>query len=102
VYIRTLKDGVSDDQYVEAWMPEGVDRDDYPAHVSLSHSTANERETVTVFEFEGDPERVLDSLDALVRADWRDRVAPLIEGTDVETIYVQTLAYGSVGAPARS
>jgi hypothetical protein len=100
VYVRTLKDGVSDDQYIEAWMPEGVSREDYPARVSISHSTVDERQTVTVFEFEGDPEHVLDALGALVRPDWRDRVAEVIEGTDVETIYVDTASYGSVEAPA--
>ena len=100
VYVRTLKDGVSDDQYIDAWMPEGVSREDYPARVSVSHSTVDERQTVTVFEFEGDPEHVLDALGALVRPDWRDRVAEVIEGTDVETIYVDTVSYGSVEAPA--
>ncbi|GAA4735076.1 hypothetical protein GCM10025783_01010 [Amnibacterium soli] len=100
VYVRTLKDGVSDDQYIDAWMPEGVSREDYPARVSISHSTVEERQTVTVFEFEGDPEHVLDALAALVRPDWRDRVAEVIEGTDVETIYVDTVTYGSVEAPA--
>lgn len=100
VYVRTLKDGVSDDQYIDAWMPEGVSREDYPARVSISHSTVDERQTVTVFEFEGDPEHVLDALAALVRPDWRDRVAEVIEGTDVETIYVDTVTYGSVEAPA--
>uniref|UniRef100_UPI0035C9FADE hypothetical protein n=1 Tax=uncultured Amnibacterium sp. TaxID=1631851 RepID=UPI0035C9FADE len=59
-----------------------------------------ERQTVAVFEFEGDPDHVLDALAPLVRPDWRDRVAEVIEGTDVETIYVETVAYGSVEAPA--
>jgi hypothetical protein len=100
VYVRRLKDGVTDDQYVDAWMPEGATREDYPARVSVSHSTVHDRDTVTVFEFEGDPDHVLDALDALVRPDWRDRVAEVIEGTDVETIYVDTVSYGSVEAPA--
>jgi len=100
VYVRTVKEGVTDDQYVEAWMPEGTARADYPARVSVSHSTVNERETVTVFEFDGDPDHVLDALGALVRPDWRERVAEVIEGTDVETIYVDTVTFGSVGAPA--
>ncbi|WP_375405389.1 hypothetical protein [uncultured Amnibacterium sp.] len=102
VYVRKLKAGVTDDQYVEAWMPEGTAREDYPARVSVSHSTVHERETVTVFEFDGDPDHVLDALGALVRPDWRDRVAEVIEGTDVETIYVDTVTYGSVQAPASS
>lgn len=100
VYVRTLKDGVTDDEYVDAWMPEGVAREDYPARVSVSHSTVQERDTVTVFEFDGDPEHVLDALGALVRPDWRDRVSAVVEGTAVETIYVETVAYGSIEAPA--
>ena len=100
VYVRKLKDGITDDQYVDAWMPEGTAREDYPARVSVSHSTVDERETATVFEFEGDPEHVLDALGGLVRPDWRDRVAAVVEDTDVETIYVETVAYGSVRDPA--
>ncbi len=100
VYVRTLKDGVTDDEYIDAWMPEGVAREDYPARVTVSHSTVDERQTVTVFEFDGDSEHVLDALAALVRPDWRDRVAALVDGTDVETIFVETVGYGSIEAPA--
>lgn len=99
VYVRTLKEGVTDDQFIDAWMPEGTDRDAYKAHVTVSHSTVHERETVTVFEFEGDPDDVLDALGELVRPDWRDRVAEVVEETTVETIYVDTADYGSVGSP---
>jgi hypothetical protein len=100
VYVRTLRDGVTDDQYVQAWMPEGVAREDYPARVSIAHSTVDERETVTVLEFEGDPDHVLDALGALVRPDWRDRVAEVVVSTQVETISVGSVAFGSVEAPA--
>ena len=99
IYVRKLKDGVSDDDYIAAWMPEGVSREDYPAKVTVSHSTVDERETVTVFEFEGDAENVLDALGDLVRPDWRDRVAEVVEGTSVETIFTESVSYGSVGQP---
>ena len=99
VYVRTLNPGVTDDQYIDAWMPEGVDREAYKAHVTVSHSTVHERETVTVFEFEGDSENVLDALGELVRPDWRDRVAEVVETTAVETIYEDTAEYGHVDAP---
>jgi hypothetical protein len=99
VYVRTLKPGVTDDDSIAAWMPEGTDRADYPARVTVSHSTADERSTVTLLEFEGAPDHVLDALGALVRPDWRDRVAEVVEGTDVETLFVETVAYGSVGTP---
>lgn len=99
IYVRTLKEGVSDDDYIAAWMPEGVSRDDYQAKVTVSHSTVHERQTVTVFEFEGDKDDVLQELGGLVRPDWRDRVAEVVEGTDVETIFVDTASYGQVGRP---
>ncbi|MFD1722691.1 hypothetical protein [Amnibacterium endophyticum] len=99
IYVRTLKEGVSDDDYIAAWMPEGVSREDYQAKVTVSHSTVHERQTVTVFEFEGDPDDVLEELGGLVRPDWRDRVAEVVEGTDVETIYVDTTSYGTAGRP---
>ncbi|WP_375399148.1 hypothetical protein [uncultured Amnibacterium sp.] len=102
VYVRTLKPGVTDDQYIQAWMPEGVDRDEYRARVSVSHSTVHERETVTVFEFEGDRDDVLNALGELVRTDWRDRVAQVVEDTTVETIFEQTVTFGTVAAPYRS
>jgi len=99
IYVRTLKDGVSDDDYIAAWMPEGVAREDYPAKVTISHSTVNERETVTVFEFEGEPGNVLDELADLVRPDWRDRVAEVVDDTAVETIFTESSSYGSIGRP---
>ncbi len=99
VYVRNLKDGVTDDQYVDAWMPEGTAREDYKARVSVSHSTVHERQTVTVFEFEGDPDHVLDALGELVRPDWRDRIAEVVDDTEVETIFVETVSYGSVAEP---
>lgn len=100
IYVRTLNDGVTDDEYIDAWMPEEVSRESYPARVSIAHSTVDERETATVFEFEGEPQHVLDALEPLVRPDWRDRVAALVRRTDVETIYVETTTFGSVEEPA--
>lgn len=99
VYARTLKQGVTDDDYIAAWMPDGIGRDDYKARVSVSHSTVHERDTVTVFEFEGDPEHVLDALGELVNPDWRDRVAQVVEDTALETIFEETVAFGAVRAP---
>ena len=99
VYVRTLKEGVSDDDYIAAWMPEGMAREDYPARVHISHSNTHERQTVTTFEFEADTDDILDALAPLVRPDWRDRVAEVIESTEVEVITVITAEYGKVGAP---
>ena len=99
VYVRTLKEGVTDDDYIAAWMPDDIDRDDYPARVSISHSNTNERQTVTTLEFEANPDAPLDAIGPLVHPDWRERVAAVVETTELESITEVTSAYGSVGAP---
>jgi len=99
VYVRTLKPGVTDDEYAAAWMPEGVSREDYPAEVLISHSTTHERQTVTTFEIDVPAEDLLDALGALVHPDWRERVAAVVESTEIETIYEDTTAFGHAGSP---
>lgn len=99
VYVRTLKPGITDDQYIEAWMPEGASRDEYPARAVISHSTTNERQTVTTFDLDVEPDDFLDALGALVHPDWRERVAEVIESSELESITVIAEEYGSVGSP---
>jgi len=98
VYVRTLKAGVTDDDYIAAWMPDGADRDSYPARTRLSHSTTNERLTVVTFEVDAEPDQLLDALGALVRPDWRERVAAVVEETTIEDISVVTAEFGTPGS----
>jgi hypothetical protein len=100
VYVRTLKPGVTDDEYAAAWMPEGVSREEYPAEVRISHSTTNERQTITTFAVDVPAEDLLDALGALVHPDWRERVAEVVESTEIETIFTDTAAFGSAGSPS--
>lgn len=99
VYVRTLKEGVSDDDYIAAWTPEDSTRDSYPARVNISHSNTNERQTVTTLEFEGDAQDPLGALGQLVHPDWQERVAAVVESTELETITEITADYGVVGTP---
>ena len=99
VYVRTLKEGVTDDDYIAAWMPEDQSRDTYPAQVRISHSDVNERQTVTTLEFDADPADPLNALGALVHSDWRDRVAAVVESTELEVVTETTSEFGSPGTP---
>ncbi len=99
VYVRTLKPGVSDDDYIAAWMPEGVSKESYQALVHIAHATTNERQTVTTFELDVPVGNVIDALGALVRPDWRDRVAEVIESTEIEAVFEDSTTYGSIGSP---
>lgn len=100
VYVRTLKEGVTDDDYIAAWTPDDSTRDSYPARVSISHSNTNERQTVTTLEFEGDPDDPLEALARLVHPDWRERVAAVVDSTELEVITAITAEYGEAGTPA--
>src|SRR5579883_3538771 len=50
VFVRTLKPGVTDEEFIQAWMPEGLDTSSYPSAVSVSHSLTEERRIISIFE----------------------------------------------------
>lgn len=101
VYVRTLKEGVTDDDYIAAWMPDDATRDAYPARVQLSHSTVDERETVVTLDFEGDAESSLEALDSLVHPDWRERVAAVTESTRWESVTEVSVEFGHPDSSGR-
>lgn len=98
VYVRTLKPGVSDEDYIAAWMPDGATKESYPGRMQIAHAATNERQTITTIEIDVAIADVVDALGALVRPDWRDRVAEVIESTELETVFTDSTAFGSVGA----
>jgi hypothetical protein len=102
VYVRTLKPGVTDDDYIRAWLPDGADRDTYPARTFLSHSTTNERQTVVTFEVDAEPDELIDALGALVHPDWRARVAAVAESTELEDISLITAEFGTAAEAPRT
>lgn len=99
VYVRTLKPGITDDDYIASWMPEGTTKESYPGRVQIAHASTNERQTITTIEIDVAIADIVDALGALVRPDWRDRVAEVIESTELETVFEDSTAYGSVGSP---
>ena len=108
VYVRTLKPGVTDEQFIEAWMPPGTTLDTYPARVSISHSLADERQVISVFEVDVPAGRLADALPGLVHPDSAQRLSDVVESTQLEAVYEETASFGkphrsgSVSPPTRS
>jgi len=94
VYVRTLKPGVTDEQFIEAWMPPGTTLDSYPARVSISHSLTDERQVISVFEVDVPAEHLADALPGLVHPDSAQRLSDVVESTQLEAVYEEATSFG--------
>ncbi|MGH3608371.1 MAG: hypothetical protein ACRDRD_09845 [Pseudonocardiaceae bacterium] len=94
VYVRTLKPGVTDEQFIEAWMPPGATLDSYPARVSISHGLADERQIISVFEVDVPVEHFAEALPGLVHPDSAQRLSEVVESTQLEAVYEDTTLFG--------
>jgi hypothetical protein len=108
IYVRTLKPGVTDEQFIEAWMPPGTTLDLYPARVGISHSLTGERQVVSVFEVDVPAGHLADALPGLVHPDSAQRLSEVVESTQLEAVYEETTSFGTphrsglVSPPTRS
>ncbi len=85
VFVRTLKAGVTYEQFKEAWVPEDVDG--YPARVSVSRNVADDRQVITVLELDMSLAEFEDKRTALTRPDALERLAEIVETTELEGLY---------------
>ena len=85
VFVRTLKAGVTYEQFKEAWVPEDVDG--YPAKVSVSRNVADDRQVITVLELDMSLTEFEDKRTALTRPDALERLAEIVETTELEGLY---------------
>jgi hypothetical protein len=97
VFVRTLKPGVSYEQFLAAWAPEAA-HGDYPASVSVSRSTRNDRQVVTILELDVAPGDFTSVAGSLTRPDALDRLAEIVESTQLEGLYEQVLGTSDVTA----
>jgi hypothetical protein len=86
VFVRTLKPGVTYDEFKAAWMPEGM-TGRYPVKAWLSRNIANDRQVITIFELDVAVGDLTTTVAALVRPDAKDRVAELVESTQLEAVF---------------
>lgn len=94
-YVRTLKPGVTDEQFIDACMPPGLTVESYPARVIISHSLADERQIISIFEVDVPGEHFVEALPALVHPDSAQRLSKIIESTQLEAAYEDTATFGN-------
>jgi hypothetical protein len=90
VFVRTLKPGVSYEQFKDAWVPERVNGS-YPARASIGRNVTDDRQVITIIEVDAAPEHFA----ALTRPDALNRIAELVESTQLEGVYEQVLDHTS-------
>lgn len=95
IYVRTLKPGVTDEQFIDAWMPPGLTVESYPARVTISHSLADQRQIISIFEADVPGEHFAEALPALVHPDSAQRLSKIVESTQLETVYEDTAHFGN-------
>lgn len=95
VYVRTLKPGVTDEQFVESWMPEQHTRSSYPATVTIARSLADPRQVLSVFDIDVDPSGFADVLPKLVHPDSEARLAAIVESTQVQDVFAVADQFGA-------
>ncbi|MFB6726636.1 hypothetical protein ACFCV3_41085 [Kribbella sp. NPDC056345] len=95
VFARTLKPGVTDDEFIQAWLPPGLTQDSYPSGVSISHNITHQRQIISIFEVDTTPQDFPEILASLVHPDSAARLAEIVESTQLEAVFEDTATFGS-------
>jgi hypothetical protein len=85
VFARRLRPGVTIEQFVGAWAPEG--EEPYPADVEVALDPADDRRILTIIRFAGGMPEFRQALPRLVHPESRARLAELVESTELEGVY---------------
>lgn len=86
VFVRTLKAGVTYQEFKDAWLPEGL-VGSYPATVRVARNVADDRQVVTIIELDVPPSEFRSASAALTRPDALVRLAGIVETTQLEGVY---------------
>lgn len=86
VFVRTLKPGVTYEQFKAAWLPEGT-AGDYPARTWVSRNVANDRQVITVVEFDVPVAEIATTIASLIRPDARDRLSEITATSELEAVF---------------
>lgn len=86
VFARTLKPGVSYEQFKDAWVPVR-NAGAYPARASIGRDLADDRKVLTIVELNISPEQFPLIAPTLFRADAAERIAELVASTELEGVY---------------
>jgi hypothetical protein len=90
VFVRTLKPGVSYQEFLAAWAPVDADAG-YPATVSVSRNVSDDRQVITVLGLSVPPREFASVAGGLTRPDALERLSQIVESTQLEGVYEQVL-----------
>jgi hypothetical protein len=85
VFARTVRLGVSLDDFVAAWAPDTGQP--YPAGVEVGVDPADDRRILTIVRFDGDMQAFEAAMPRLIHPESHQRLAELVESTELESIY---------------
>jgi hypothetical protein len=84
-YARTLRPGISLDQFIAAWMPEGGDP--YPARWEVAVDPTDDRRVLTLVRFDGTLSDLQDAMPRLVHPESPGRLDAVVESTELQSLY---------------
>jgi hypothetical protein len=88
VFARTLKPGVTFEQFMDSWVPEHREGG-YPARVTVARNTADDRQVITTLELDMSLEEFAAVRPSLTRPDALARLAEIVE---LEGLYEDVFA----------
>lgn len=86
VFVRTLRPGVTYDDFKQAWAPL-TGKGAYPAKAVVAHNTANDRQVITIIELDVPLAEFEAASASLTRPDARERLAAIVESTELAGIF---------------
>ncbi len=86
VFVRTLKPGVTDEQFRAAWVPDNA-AGGYPARTSIGRNVSNDRQVITILELDMSLEEFNTVAASLTRPDSIDRLGEIVETTELQGVY---------------
>lgn len=96
IYVRTLNPGVTDEQFVQSWMPPQHTCATYPAAVTVARSVAEPRQVMSIFDVDVEASRFAEAVPELVHPDSEARLAAIVEATQFEGLYEVADEFGAV------
>ena len=84
-FARTLRPGVTLEQFVQAWAPDGTEP--YPAQVELAVDPAESRRVLTIVRFDGSIADFEAAMPRLIHPESHRRLAEVVESTALEGVY---------------
>lgn len=86
VFARTLKPGVTLQQFKEAWVPEGL-QGNYPVKVRVARNVADDRQVITIIELDVTVDGLESASASLTRPDALERLDAIVQETQLEGVY---------------